>query len=60
MSDFLDQAALRAMSVLLQQDLQECVENQRGPEWVAKIAYEVAQAMNAERTITMTRLYDGQ
>ena len=60
MSDFLDQAALRAMSVLLQQDLQECIEDQRGPEWVAKIAYEVALAMNSERTIVMTRIYDGQ
>jgi hypothetical protein len=60
MSDFLDQAALKAMSVLLQQDLQECVEDQRGPEWVAKIAYEIALAMNAERTAVMTRIYDGQ
>lgn len=59
MNDFLDQAALRAMAVLLEEDLRKSIDKQAGPQWVAKGAYEIALAMNAERTLVMTRIYDG-
>ncbi len=59
MSDFLDQAAIRAMAVLLQEDLRKSIDKQKGPQWVAKTAYEIALVMNAERTSVMTRRYDG-
>lgn len=60
MNDYLDQAALRAMTVLLQHDIEKCIEDQKGPEWIAKVAYQIAQTMNAERTVVMTRIYDGR
>jgi hypothetical protein len=60
MNDYLDEAALKAMAVLLQHDIEKCIEDQKGPEWIAKVAYQIAQTMNAERTVVMTRIYDGR
>lgn len=59
MNDFLDQAALRAMAVLLEEDLHKAVDKQKGPQWIAKTAYDIALAMNTERTSVMTRIYEG-
>lgn len=48
-NEFIDQAAVAAMKVLLEHDLQMPVERQSGVEWVAKLAFETAYIMHKVR-----------